>query len=116
MTTRRLLAATAIIVTSSGASYAGPCSEEIDHIQAKIDARLEASAAAGSSAAEGTAATLQSADAKLYRSAEGKLGELPSDRATAVFAAMGRAREADRVGDRSGCEEALREVQHILGD
>jgi hypothetical protein len=46
MTVRRLLAATAIVVAASmSESYAGPCAQEIDRVQAKIDARLEAKAA-----------------------------------------------------------------------
>jgi hypothetical protein len=57
MTIRPLVTTGAIIfATSMSASYAGPCSQEIDRMQAKIDAKLEARAAAGSSAAESTAA------------------------------------------------------------
>ena len=38
------------------ASYAGPCSDEIDNMQARIDAKLEAQAAAGPTAREGVGA------------------------------------------------------------
>ena len=37
-------------------SYAGPCSDEIDNMQARIDAKLEAKAAAGPTAREGVGA------------------------------------------------------------
>jgi hypothetical protein len=37
----------AVLAASMSASYAGPCLDEIDTMQAKIDAKLEAIAAAG---------------------------------------------------------------------
>jgi hypothetical protein len=117
MTMRRLLAATAIIVAIPGASYAGPCSKEIDREQAKIDAQLAAAAAAGPTAPESLAATAhRQPTPDSIAAAEGKLGELSPDQATAVFAAMGRARDADSAGDQTACEQALSEVQHILGE
>jgi hypothetical protein len=112
----RLLAATAIIVAIPGASYAGPCSKEIDRVQAKIDAQLEAAAAAGSTAAESSGATLHHQPTPgSIAAAEGQLGELSPDQATAVFAAMGRARDADATGDQSACVKNLSEVERILG-
>jgi hypothetical protein len=123
MTVRRLLTADAItagaivFATSMWASYADTCSQEIDRTQATIDARLEARAAAGSSAAESTAATLHHQPTpNSIAAAEGRLGDLPPDRAAAVFAAMGRAREADHTGDLNACEQALSEVHQILGE
>jgi 3-methyladenine DNA glycosylase/8-oxoguanine DNA glycosylase len=47
-----------VLVTSITASLAGPCSQQIDQVQAKIDAKLEAIAAAGRSARESVAATM----------------------------------------------------------
>jgi len=59
MTIRRSLATAAVILAAStSASYASPCSEAIDRMQAKIDAKLEAATAAGPSAVESTAATM----------------------------------------------------------
>ena len=43
------------------ASYAGPCSDEIDNMQARIDAKLEAKAAAGPTAREGVGAGMSDA-------------------------------------------------------
>ena len=118
MTAPQFLTATAIIVaTSTSQTYAGPCAQEIDRVQAKIDARLEAKAAAGLSAPESPAATAHHQPTpESIAAAEGQLGDLPPERVTAVFAAMGRARDADRVGDRSACEQALSEVQSTLGE
>jgi hypothetical protein len=47
-----------VLVTSITASLAGPCSPQIDQVQAKIDAKLEAIAAAGRPARESIAATM----------------------------------------------------------
>lgn len=116
MTIQRLLAASAIILAPS-ASYSGPCSQEIDRTQAKIDARLEARATTGPSAAESTAATLHHQPTpNSIAAAESQVGDLPPGRVTAVFAAMGRAREADHTGDQNTCEQALSEVHRILGE
>lgn len=53
---------------------------------------------------------------KSVAAAETQLGDLSPERIKAVFGAMGRAREADRVGDQSACEQALSEVQRTLGE
>jgi hypothetical protein len=117
MTMRCLVTAAAIIVATCGASYAGPCSKEIDRVQAKIDAQLEAAAAAGSPGAESTGATLHHQPTPdSIAAAEGQLGELSPDQATSVFAAMRRARDADAAGDQSACVKNLNEVQRILGE
>jgi hypothetical protein len=52
------VACAAALAASMSASYAGPCSHEIDRVQAEIDAKLEAKAAAGPSARASTAARL----------------------------------------------------------
>jgi hypothetical protein len=84
MTVRRLLAATAIVVAASmSESYAGPCAQEIDRVQAKIDARLEAKAAAGLSAPESPAATAHHQPTpESIAAAEARLGDLPPERVT----------------------------------
>jgi hypothetical protein len=96
--------------------YAGSCSQEIDRVQAQIDAKLAASAAGAPSAPE-------SAEARLHRqptpgsiaAAEGRLGQLSTQTMEAIRAGMARAREADREGNQSACEQALTEVQHLIG-
>jgi hypothetical protein len=47
--------------------------------------------------------------------AESRLGEMSSQTMEAVGAAMTRAREADRGGDQAACEQALAEVQRMIG-
>jgi hypothetical protein len=47
--------------------------------------------------------------------AEAKLGEISPESVQAIEAGMARARDADRAGDQSTCEQALADVQRILG-
>ena len=46
--------------------------------------------------------------------AESKLGDVSPEKVQAVEALLTRAREADRVGDQSACEQALAEVRRVL--
>jgi hypothetical protein len=113
---RLVVASAAAVAAAMSASYAGPCSHEIDRMQAEIDAKLEAKASAGSSARESTAATLHRQPTPgSIAAAEARLGDVPPEKLRAVVAAMIRAREADRAGDQSACEQALAEVQRALG-
>jgi hypothetical protein len=113
---RFLVACAAALAASMPASYAGPCSPEIDRVQAAIDARLEAKAAAGPSARESTAATAHRQPTPgSIAAAEARLGEVSSQKVEAVLAAMARAREADHAGHQSACEQALVDVQRALG-
>jgi hypothetical protein len=59
MIIRRLLVLSAAsLITSMIAAYAGPCSPEIERMQARVDARVEVAAGAGPSAAESSDARL----------------------------------------------------------
>jgi hypothetical protein len=118
MAIQRLLVTSAIILALSvSASYAGPCSQEIDRMQAKFDAKLEARAAVAPSAPESPAATAHHQPTpNSIAGAEAELGVLSPKQVTAVTEALGRAREADRVGDQSACEQALSVAQHTLGE
>jgi hypothetical protein len=117
MTIRRLLVlSTASLITSTTAAYAGPCSPEIERMQARVDARVEVPAGAGPSAAE-------SSDARLHRqptpgsiaAAESRVGKISPQTVNAVREAMARARQADQAGDMPACEQALAEVQRTIG-
>jgi hypothetical protein len=113
---RLLVAGAAALVASTSASYAGPCSHEIDRMQAAIDARLEAKAAAGPAARESTAATMNRQPTPgSIAAAEARLGEVSPQTIEAVAAAMARARQADSAGDKSACEQALADVQRAIG-
>src|SRR5919199_3583884 len=85
---------------------AGPCTAEIDQLQAQLDARLEATVAAGPYGRESLGADLgrQPTPGSIAR-AEERLGE-GSDLGQAL-AALARARDADRAGDGLACEQAL---------
>ena len=117
MILRRLLVLSAVALAMSPvAGYAGPRSQDIDLMQSRVDARLEAKAAAGPSARESTAATMHRQPTPgSIAAAESKLGEVSSDQVKAVEAAMARARKADLANDKSACEQALAEVQRAIG-
>ena len=113
---RLVVACAAAFAALMSASYAGPCSQGIDRVQAQFDAKLEANAAVGPSARESTAATInRQPTPDSIAAAEAKLGEISPESVQAVQASMARARDADRAGDRSTCEQALADVQRILG-
>ena len=110
-----VLSAVALAI-SPATGYASPCSHDIDLMQSRIDARLEAKAAAGPSARESTAATMHRQPTPgSIAAAEGKLGEVSSDQVKAIEVAMARARKADLANDKSTCEQALAEVQRAIG-
>ena len=113
---RLLVACAAALAASMAAAYAGPCSHEIDRVQALIDAKLEAKAAAGPAARESTAATMNRQPTPgSIAAAEARLGEVSPQTVEAVAAAMARARKADSADDQSACEQALAEVRRALG-
>ena len=101
---------------SISASYAGPCSGDIDKMQARINAALDAKAAAGPTAKEGTFAGMSKQPTpRSMAAAEEKLGELSPQTIDAVRQAMVKARAADSAGDSSVCASALAEVQRAIG-
>jgi hypothetical protein len=113
---RLLVACAAALAASMSAAHAGPCAHEIDRMQAAIDARLEAKAAAGPAARESTAATMnRQPTPESIAAAEARLGEVSPQTMEAVGAAMARARDADRADDKSACEQALADVQRAIG-
>jgi hypothetical protein len=81
--------------------------DEINRVQAQVDAAIETTAGAGPTAAESTRALLhrQPTPGSMAR-AEESLGEgTGGERA---LAALAQAREADRLGDAASCERALK--------
>jgi hypothetical protein len=112
-----------ILMLTSGAlagstigGQAGPCSDEIYRMEARVEARLHARAATGPTADE-------SPEALLHRqpmpgsiaAAESRLGISSPQTIDAITQAMARAREADRAGDVDACARALAEVQSAIG-
>ena len=107
------------IVTLAGsisAVHAGPCSGAIDAMQARVDAKLEANAAAGPMAKQGTAAGMSvQPTPRSIAAAEEKLGEISSQKVAAIRQGMTRARAADAKGNNDACKKALANVQRALG-
>ena len=113
---RKLMLSAALLALSTISSHASPCSHEIDRMQARIDARLEAKARVGLVAPESSGALLHhQPNPGSIAVAECRLGELPPQTAEAIEQAMGRAREAHRAGDLSTCARALADVQALIG-
>jgi hypothetical protein len=93
MTHRYVLMLGAILFMSfPPSSYAGPCTEQISVMEAKIYAKINARS----------------------RPAEGELRDVSTKTAEATGDAMDRAREADLAGDKAACERALAEAQKAI--
>jgi hypothetical protein len=104
-----------VLTLSTAATFASPCSQEIDRVQAKFDAKLEAQAAAGRYARESTVATMHRQPTPgSIATAEAQLGDVSPEKVQAVETLMTRAREADRADNQRACEQALAEVQRLL--
>ncbi len=108
----RLLFLAGLLLISAPA-HAGPCTSEIERVQAQVDAVLEQRAGAGPSARESAGALLhrQPTPGSIAR-AEEMLGE--GSGGVQAVAALARAREADRAGDRKHCEQALAEAPQAI--
>jgi hypothetical protein len=115
--TRILALSSAAITASISASWAGGCSVEIDAMVGRINAVLEASAGAGSTAKEQAVVAGRHVQPtpRSMAAAEAKLGEISPETLELVMQAMARARAADSVGDNVACKEALGEVQRAIG-
>jgi hypothetical protein len=117
MTIRQLVATSASTLSLLALPcQAGPCSQDIERMQLRIDGKLNTLAAAGP-------VTVQSVGSQMHRqptpgsiaNAESKLGEVSSHTVEAIKDAMTRASKADIAGDKSACEKALADAQRTLG-
>jgi len=116
ITSRTGLLGAAVFLLPVSASYAGPCSGQIDVMQARIDAAVEAKAAAGPMGKEGVAAGMGvQPTPRSIMAAEEKLGDISAQTVAAVGEGMAQARAADAAGNASACEKALADVQRVLG-
>jgi len=117
MTVRQLLLAGAALFVVSVPAHAGPCSKDIERVQMKIDARLNALAAAGPSAKQSVGAQLhRQPTPRSIAGAEHGLGEVSSSTMEKVGDAMTRARKADAAGDVSACQRALADVEQAIAE
>jgi len=113
---RLVLIGAAAWAVSVSATYAGPCADAIDAMQARIDAALEAKAAAGPTGKEGVPAGMSvQPTPRSIAAAEEKLGDISRQTVAAVAEGMARARTADATGDRPACEKALADVARVIG-
>ena len=95
-----------LVAGFAGPSPAGPCTVEIDRVQAQLDAKIDAEAGTGRSAREsGRALRHEEPTPDSVLKAEESLGE--GSASGAAMVALARARVADRAGDGRACEEAL---------
>lgn len=114
MSVLRLLVSAIALLLPGMPSHAGPCSSEIDRMQRKVDSRIEAIAGAGPLGKESAAADLNRQPTPgSIAAAEAKLGD--GKTMDEAVAALARAREADRAGDKSACEQALADAQRAIG-
>ena len=102
-----------LVAILAGPAAAGPCGREIVRMQARVDAALEAHAASGPFAPEGTFATRsdQPTPGTLAR-AESRYDRWPGGRR--AVAALARARAADETGHLRTCRADLRAAERAL--
>jgi hypothetical protein len=102
------------LVAPVTAGHAGPCTAQIDAVQAQVDARVAAVAGAGPVQRESTSDPLrrESTPGSIPRAKE-SLGE--KDSVGRALSALERAREADRGGNEENCEQALAEARRAIG-
>jgi hypothetical protein len=112
----RLLALAATLAASVSAAHAGPCSAQIDQMQARFDAKLASAARRGPTARESVAATdHRQPTPDSIAAAEERLGDLSPRTIEAIESGMARARREDTEGNRAACEAALAEVSRAIG-
>ncbi len=105
-----------VLLLSALPAQAGPCSKDIDRMQARVDAHLGQAAAAGPSAKQSVGAQMhREPTPNSIANAERKLGDLSPATIVKVNAAMDRAQKADKAGDAQGCRKALAQVARIIG-
>ena len=113
---RSAVACAAALGASLSVSYAGPCLDDIYNMQAKVDAMLEAKAAAGPPAsASAMAGRGDQPTPRSIATVEERMGEISPQTINAIEQAMASARAADYNNDKAACEQALAAVQRTLG-
>jgi hypothetical protein len=109
---RDVLASSSLaLVLSSGASYSGPCTQQISDVRDTQSKLLSEIAGAGPAGKESTGATMhrQPTPSSLAQ-AEGR----PEKNVEAFEQAMDRAVKADETDNLAECEKALTEARRIL--
>jgi hypothetical protein len=116
MNVRRLMALSAtVLVALVTVAQAGPCTQQIEAMQVRVDAELHARAAAGPTATESTAAMMHRQPTPgSVAAAEEQLSDTKGTRSEQAVAAMKRARAADAAGDKGSCERALEAARRAI--
>jgi hypothetical protein len=103
------------LCASLSAAHARSCSNDVDHMQARIDANVEAIAAAGPAVPPGIGAGMGVQPTPFgMATVEEKMGELKRSKVDAVHDAMTRARAASSAGKYKACEKALADVRRLI--
>ena len=112
---RSVMWGAAVLCVLLATANAGTCSNDIDRMQARIDARVEAIAAAGPfvPAGDNTGFGVQPTPFGMA-TVEARMGEVSHNKVDAVRDAMARARAASAAGNYKTCEKALAEARHIM--
>jgi len=102
-------------IASLSVAHAASCSNDIDRMQARIDARVEAIAAAGPFVPPGVSAGMGVQPTPFgMATVEERMGELSRNKVDAVRDAMARARAANAANNYKACEKALADVRHFM--
>ena len=105
----------AALCVSLPVAHAGSCSDDIDRMQARIDARVEAIAAAGPFVPPGVSAGMGVQPTPFGMAVvEEKMGEVSTNKVDAIRAAMAQAHAASSAGNYKTCEQALARVRRLM--
>ena len=111
-----LIASAVLFAASYSVAQAGSCAADIDAMQGRVDARLDAIAAAGRTAPQSVSADRSAQPTpRSIAAAEERLGELNQHLVRNIRRAMTRARAANARGNERRCEKELARVQRALG-
>jgi len=114
MAIRHLSIGAAVLILSVRIVHAGPCADAIARMQDDLDARIEAAIDTDRFARDARRAFGLPEPAQGALATTGGAQDVGSWMGQAV-AALARAREADRDGNRIACEQALAEVRRAIG-
>src|SRR5271155_102280 len=102
-------------IASLSVAHAASCSNDIDLMQARIDARVEAIAAAGPFVPPGISAGMGVQPTPFGMAVvEEKMGEVSRNKVDAIREAMAQARAASSAGNYKTCEQALARVRRLM--
>ena len=111
-----ILALCTFLSAPYAAARAASCAKDIDAMQARFDARLEAIAGSGRTAPQSLKADLNAQPTpSSIAKAEERLGELNQHLVRNVRRALNRARAADARGNFKRCEKEVARARRALG-